>query len=31
MFVGPVVLIIVKNIFSKILDDGIVKTILNIE
>ena len=30
MFVGPIVLIILKNIFSKLLDDGIVKTIFNL-
>ena len=31
MFVGPIVLIILKNIFSKLLDDGIVKTIFNLK
>ena len=31
MFVGPIVLIILKNIFSNYLDGGIIKTILKIE
>ena len=31
MFVGPIVLIILKNIFSKLLDEGIVKTIFNLK
>ena len=31
MFIGPIVLIILKNVFSKFLDGGIVKTIFNID
>ena len=31
MFVGPIVLIILKNIFSKLVDGGIVKTIFNLK
>ena len=31
MFIGPIVLIILKNIFSKFLDGGIVKSLLNLE
>ena len=31
MFVGPIVLIILKNVFSKFFDAGIVKTIFNLE
>ena len=30
MFVGPIVLIILKNVFSKSLDEGIVKNIFNL-
>ena len=30
MFVGPIVLIILKNIFAKSIDEGIVKNILNL-
>ena len=30
MFVGPIVLIILKNVFSKSLDEGIVKKIFNL-
>lgn len=30
MFVGPIVLIILKNVFAKFLDGGIIKTIFNI-
>jgi len=29
LFIGPIVLIILKNIFSTMIDDGIVKTIFN--
>lgn len=29
MFIGPIVLIILKNIFSRFIDGGIVKTIFN--
>jgi len=29
LFIGPIVLIILKNIFSTMIDDGIVKSILN--
>lgn len=29
LFIGPIVLIILKNIFSAIIDDGIVKSIFN--
>ena len=31
MFIGPIVLIILKNIFSSLLDDGILKTIFNLK
>ena len=31
MFIGPIVLIILKNIFSSYLDGGIIKTILKVE
>lgn len=31
MFVGPIILIILKNVFSKFVDGGIIKTIFNIE
>ena len=31
MFVGPIILIILKNVFSKFVDGGIVKTIFNID
>ena len=31
MFVGPIVLIILKNVFSKFFDGGIVKTIFNLK
>ena len=31
MFIGPIILIILKNVFSNFLDGGIVKTIFNIE
>ena len=31
MFIGPIVLIILKNVFSKFLDEGIIKTIFNVE
>ena len=30
MFIGPIVLIILKNVFSKFLDGGIVKTLFNL-
>lgn len=30
MFVGPIVLIILKNVFSKSLDEGLVKNIFNL-
>ena len=30
MFIGPIVLIILKNVFSGLLDDGIIKTIFNL-
>lgn len=30
MFLGPIVLIILKNIFAKSLDEGIIKNILNL-
>ena len=29
LFLGPIILIILKNVFSKMLDDGIIKTIFN--
>ena len=29
LFIGPIILIILKNIFSTMIDDGIVKNILN--
>lgn len=29
LFLGPILLIILKNVFSKMIDDGIVKTIFN--
>ena len=29
LFLGPIILIILKNIFAKMIDDGIVKTIFN--
>ncbi len=29
LFLGPIFLIIIKNIFSKMIDDGIIKTIFN--
>jgi len=29
LFLGPIILIILKNVFSKMIDDGIVKTIFN--
>ena len=29
LFIGPIILIILKNIFSTMIDDGIVKSILN--
>ena len=31
MFVGPIVLIILKNVFSNFLDGGIIKTIFNLK
>ncbi len=31
MFIGPIILIILKNVFSKFVDGGIVKTIFDIE
>lgn len=31
MFIGPIVLIILKNVFSNFLDGGIVKTIFNLK
>lgn len=31
MFVGPIVLIILKNIFSNFLDGGIIKTIFDLD
>ena len=30
MFVGPIILIILKNVFSKSLDEGIVKNIFDV-
>ena len=29
LFLGPIILIILKNVFAKMIDDGIVKTIFN--
>ena len=29
LFLGPIILIILKNVFSKMIDDGIVKAIFN--
>ena len=29
LFLGPIILIILKNVFSKMIDDGIVKSIFN--
>ena len=29
LFLGPIVLVVLKNVFSKMIDDGIVKTIFN--
>ena len=29
LFIGPIVLIILKNVFSRMIDDGIVKSIFN--
>lgn len=29
LFLGPIILIILKNIFAQMIDDGIVKTIFN--
>jgi hypothetical protein len=31
MFIGPIILIIIKNVFSKFFDEGIIKTIVNLE
>ena len=31
MFVGPIVLIILKNVFSTVIDGGVVKTLLDME
>ena len=31
MFVGPIILIILKNIFSNIIDGGVIKTIFDME
>ena len=29
MFIGPIILIILKNVFSNLIDNGVVKTILD--